>query len=849
MVTWTPTRFALADTRRPLALLTLVVCAAAVLALVGLDRVQRQQQSVQNLIEARTGLRLRYRDLQVHLGWYGPEAYLGGVELDAPGFEATRLHARQLVLRFDVWKLLREARLDPTRVTLRDVDFDLTSRAVGARSGTRQAAGARTGAPGWHALLERLPETSIELERLTLRIPAQWLQPNATAATLSLRATQVSMTRSAKMLQLSGNLTLPQSAGGTAQLQARWQWPMAARFATAKGTATLRSAQLHTSWLESWQPDTKNADSFRVALPRVDVSADLSLHAANVVGGVLRFTSASQDLLTARFNTARRALLLDARLLPVRLASPLGTMSGDLNASLAGHWNASGVDLHGQLGRSDWQASPADHSTPPTTTLASAQVLGGGVDVHLRRAARADHWRLDSRGRVSLLDLRLAVPESAGATYLAAAGVAWDAQQLAFESSGGRSGPIELLTTRWSSATSHWVVTAQGTPGEALSWLAASGQLPAHIDLAKVVAPLGQVSVELRLPTNLLASTTPPDLRVAVRVGAADQPLSQGLLHWERDPAQGAWRLERGDWVVGRGVPHWPATPQLRVHGRVRESDESDIVPWLAAAAGAVPERLPLYGDVSIRRLTLASQDMGELRARWRGARDNLQATLRGEQWRAVLDQQSGHANLAISEWPASAHRFAPLQVELHPSARGVSWQARALASAADTHRTRASGQCDLTAQRCTAEIRADHLQVPQRVTALARRSAAAANGSAPDVVLTLALDDHQLRCQRCDFYWSDSKLSVAGGLDLSDGRLDLRAYMAPVSPGGNPSIWDSALATLNQFAPTRAAFSAARQLTPALQSALQGYQGKEIRVTGSLNAPQTCTQGACLTD
>ena len=842
MVTWTPTRFVLADTRRPLALLTLVVCAAAVLALVGLDRVQRQQQSVQNLIEARTGLRLRYRDLQVHLGWYGPEAYLGGVELDVPGFEATRLHARELVLRFDVWKLLREARLDPTRVTLRDVDFDLTSPAVRARSG-------RAAAPGWYALLERLPETSIELERLMLRVPSQWLQPNAAPSTLSLRATQVSIQRSAKTLQLSGNLTLPQSAGGTARLQARWEWPLAARFAAARGTATLRAAQLHTSWLESWRPELENADSVRVALPRVDVNADLLLRAASVAGGVLRFASANQDLLIARFDTPRRALLLDARSLPVRVASPAGTMSGDLNANMAGLWMAGGIDLRGRLGRSDWQALPENHDAPPTTTLSSVQLLGGGVDVHLRRAAHGAQWRVESRGHVSLLDLRLAVPETPGATHLAAAGVAWGEQQLALEARGGRSGPLELLTTRWSRATSQWSVTARGTPGDALSWLAASGQPPAQIDLTKVVTPIGQVIVELRLPTHLLASTTPADMRVAVRVGAADQPLSQGLLHWVREPARDAWRLERGDWVVGRGMPRWPATPQLGVHGRIRDSDASALVPWLVAAVGALPESLPLNGDVSIRRLTLASQDLGDLRARWSGARNNLKAALRTDQWRATLEQQSGHTKLAISEGPASTHRFSLVRIDMHPTARGFSWQARAPALAAGTHRTRASGQCDLSAQRCTAEIRADRLQVSDRVAALARQAGAAANASAPDVVLALALDDHQLTCQRCNLYWGDSQLSVAGGLDLSDGRLDLRAHMQPLSPGSNPSIWDNAIATLTQYAPTRAAFSAARQFTPALQSALQAHRGKEIRITGSLNAPQTCTERACLTD
>ena len=849
MVTWTPTRFALADTRRPLALLTLLVCVAAVLALVGLDRVQRQQQSVQNLIEARTGLRLRYRDLQVHLGWYGPEAYLGGVELDVPGFDATRLQARELVLRFDVWKLLRKARLDPTRVTLRDVDFDLTSPAVRARSGTRHAASGRAVAPGWYALLERLPETSVELERLTLRVPSQWLQPNAAPSTLSLHAAQVSIQRSAKALQLSGNLTLPQSAGGTARLQARWEWPLAARFAAAKGTATLRAAQLHTSWLESWRPEIANADSFRVALPRGDVSADLLLRAASVAGGVLRFASANQDLLTARFDTVRRALLLDARSLPVRVASPAGTMSGDLNASMAGRWIAGGIDLRGRLGRSDWQASPEIHDAPPTTTLASVQLLGGGVDVHLRRAAHAAQWRVASRGRLSLLDLRLAVPESPGATYLAAAGVAWDEQQLAFEARGGRSGPLDLLTTRWSRATSQWSVTARGAPVDALAWLAATGQLSAQIDLTKVVTPLGQVSVELRLPTNLLASTTPADMRIAVRVGAAEQPLSQGLLHWVREPARGAWRLERGDWVVGRGTPRWPATPQLRVRGRVLDSNASDVAPWLVAVVGALPASLPLNGDVSIRRLTLASEDLGDLRARWSGVRDNLKAALRADQWRATLEHQSGHTKLAISAWPASTHRFSLVRIDLHPTARGFSWQARAPTLAADTPRTRASGQCDFSAQHCSAEIHADQLQVPERVAALAQQAGAAVNGSAPDVVLALALDDDQLTCQRCKLYWSDSQLSVAGGLDLSNGRLDLRAHMQPLSPDNNPSIWDNAIATLTQYAPTRAAFSAARQFTPALQSALQGHRGKEIRITGSLNAPQTCTAGACLTD
>src|SRR5690242_5908569 len=80
------------------------LAAVALLALLStwtaaLARVPQQRAAVERLLRAQTGLDVRYGRLAVRLGFYGPEAEFGNVEMRRPGASAPLLRAPRMVAR------------------------------------------------------------------------------------------------------------------------------------------------------------------------------------------------------------------------------------------------------------------------------------------------------------------------------------------------------------------------------------------------------------------------------------------------------------------------------------------------------------------------------------------------------------------------------------------------------------------------------------------------------------------------------------------------------------------------------------------------------------------------------
>src|SRR5499427_3176330 len=108
-----PSRLSFLRTR---AVRTALLTAAAILAITGtlvvayelaLARVPEHRAALERLVRAQTGLDVRFNELGLRWGWYGPEAVFRQVELDEPGSAEALLRAPELVVGFDAWRTLR----------------------------------------------------------------------------------------------------------------------------------------------------------------------------------------------------------------------------------------------------------------------------------------------------------------------------------------------------------------------------------------------------------------------------------------------------------------------------------------------------------------------------------------------------------------------------------------------------------------------------------------------------------------------------------------------------------------------------------------------------------------------
>src|SRR6185436_12654749 len=111
-----------------------IVAAAAVIAVTGtlvvayelaLARVPEHRAALERLVRAQTGLDVRFNELGLRWGWYGPEAVFRRVELGEPGRSNVLLRAPQLVIGFNAWETIRTGQLAAGRITFVAPDIDL----------------------------------------------------------------------------------------------------------------------------------------------------------------------------------------------------------------------------------------------------------------------------------------------------------------------------------------------------------------------------------------------------------------------------------------------------------------------------------------------------------------------------------------------------------------------------------------------------------------------------------------------------------------------------------------------------------------------------------------------------
>lgn len=176
-------------------------------------RVPAHRAALEALVRSQTGLDLRFEELGLRWGWYGPEAVFSRVELGEPGRAAVLLRAPELIVGFDAWRTLQTGSLQAGRITLIAPDIDLP-RAI---SGTATRSAVAAPAAGSSAILSGWRDGRIDVEGGTLHIA----NPNPRAESLVLAIRRATVYRASDQWSVQAFVLLPERLGASARIELR----------------------------------------------------------------------------------------------------------------------------------------------------------------------------------------------------------------------------------------------------------------------------------------------------------------------------------------------------------------------------------------------------------------------------------------------------------------------------------------------------------------------------------------------------------------------------------------------------------------------------------------------------
>lgn len=243
-----------------------------------LARVPQHRATLERLVRAQTGLDVRFDELTLRWGWYGPEAVFKRVELGEPGRSNVLLRAPQLTVGFDAWRSVRTGQLQPGRITLVAPRIDLTRPSI---TGPREREGDAQGLlDSWlrAPILRRWRGGRIDIESGTLSVPA----PGNPAHIVSLLVRRASMRRTDDTLSASASLLLPERMGRvlTLSMQLERESAPSERY---RGVVRVQGRRLEAA---GWREFLGAATSWARLLPRGgsgEANARLELRAGQVV--------------------------------------------------------------------------------------------------------------------------------------------------------------------------------------------------------------------------------------------------------------------------------------------------------------------------------------------------------------------------------------------------------------------------------------------------------------------------------------------------------------------------------------------------------------------------------------
>ncbi len=241
-------------------------------------RVPQHRAALERLVRAQTGLDVRFDELGLRWGWYGPEAVFRRVELGEPGRSAVLLQAPELTIGFDLWQMLRTGQLEAGRISLLAADIDLVppkSRSPASLPGSHPSAVSMVERI---RILKRWRDGRVDLDGGTLRLP----DPTGSGNALTLQIRRASLRHTASEWSGYGLVFLPERLGRTARLVMRLEGDPE-RPSSLSGTVRFDGRRLT---LSGWRELTARVPDAERYFPRAgagDVSLDVEFTRGQLV--------------------------------------------------------------------------------------------------------------------------------------------------------------------------------------------------------------------------------------------------------------------------------------------------------------------------------------------------------------------------------------------------------------------------------------------------------------------------------------------------------------------------------------------------------------------------------------
>jgi uncharacterized protein YhdP len=193
-----------------LTVLTLLITAWLAYGLAA-ERLPRHRAALEQLVRDETHLDMRFAQLQLRWGWYGPEAVFRDVELGAPLSGTLVVRAPELIVGLDAWQLLRSGEPQSDRIRLIAPDIALLPAVhATAAAPAHESSGPLPLTVG--RVLSHWRGGRFDIEGGTLRLPAD----RDAHSVLTLR--HVTLRRAGQQWSASALLQLPERFGTTARL-------------------------------------------------------------------------------------------------------------------------------------------------------------------------------------------------------------------------------------------------------------------------------------------------------------------------------------------------------------------------------------------------------------------------------------------------------------------------------------------------------------------------------------------------------------------------------------------------------------------------------------------------------
>jgi len=242
-------------------------------------RVPEHRAALERLVRAQTGLDLRFEELGLRWGWYGPEAVFSHVELGEPGGAQVLLRAPELVVGFDAWRSVQTGHLQMGHITLVAPDIDLP-RALPAGARTRPAAKPQAdAAAGTAAVLERWRGGRIDIEGGTLHLA----DPNENTESWAVSIRRASLSRVRDQWRAQAWVLLPERLGASAHVDLTLRGDLS-RAASLAGTLRVEGVRLIFA---GWRNLIQGMPELARRLPSAG-GGDVTLHADFAAGRLLK---------------------------------------------------------------------------------------------------------------------------------------------------------------------------------------------------------------------------------------------------------------------------------------------------------------------------------------------------------------------------------------------------------------------------------------------------------------------------------------------------------------------------------------------------------------------------------